>query len=158
MHHISAIGRERGAQDDYCASRPRFQGEYLELNRAPVDAIKTIADAKGVTVAQIATAWVLSRGDDMLPHVGACCADRRAEPLGALTVTLSTDDLAALERAVPKGTAARARYAEAQIAHLDSGGGKSQACNGKHRCAPIDLLTLLRQPFGASHFEDRAGA
>jgi Aldo/keto reductase family len=102
------------------ASSPRFQGENLDRNLALVDAIKTIADAKGVTVAQIAIAWALSRGHDIVPLVGARRRDRLAESLGALAVTLSTDDLAALDRAVPKGAAAGTRYAEAQMAHLDS--------------------------------------
>ena len=112
--------RERGAPDDFRATIPRFQGEYLDQNLALVDAIKTIADTKGVTVAQIAIAWVLARGQDIVPLIGARRRDRLAEALGAVTVTLSADDLAALERAVPKGAAAGARYAEAQMAHLDS--------------------------------------
>ena len=112
--------RQRGTQGDFRASSPRFQGENLGRNLGLVSAIKTIADAKGVTVAQIAIAWVLSRGDDIVPLVGARRRDRLAESLGALTVTLSTDEVAALERAVPKGAAAGARYAEAQMTHLDS--------------------------------------
>ena len=112
--------RERGAPGDFRATIPRFQGEYLDQNLALVDAIKTIADAKGVTVAQIAIAWVLARGQDIVPLIGARRRDRLAEALGAVAVTLSADDLAALERAVPKGAAAGARYAEAQMAHLDS--------------------------------------
>jgi aryl-alcohol dehydrogenase-like predicted oxidoreductase len=108
--------REMGAQSDFRTSSPRFQGENLDRNLALVDAIKTIADAKGVTVAQIAIAWALSRGHDIVPLVGARRRDRLAESLGALAVTLSTDDLAALERAVPKGAAAGARYAAVQMA------------------------------------------
>lgn len=112
--------KERGAQGDFRASSPRFQGENLDRNLALVDAIKTIADVKRATVAQIAIAWALSRGDDIVPLVGARRRDRLAESLGALAVKLSTDDLAALEAAVPRGAAAGARYAETQMAHLDS--------------------------------------
>ncbi len=65
-------------------------------------------------------AWVLSRGDDVVPLIGARRRDRLAESLGALALTLANDDLAALERAVPKGSAAGSRYAEGQMAHLDS--------------------------------------
>ncbi len=85
-----------------------------------VEALRAIAEAKGVSVAQIAIAWVAAQGDDIVPLVGARTRARLAESLGALDVTLSADDLAALERAVPKDAAAGARYAEAQMAHLDS--------------------------------------
>ncbi|WOJ91104.1 aldo/keto reductase [Methylocapsa polymorpha] len=112
--------RERGSEGDFRASSPRFQGQNLERNLGLVDAIRTIAEGKGVTVAQIAIAWVLSRGDDIAPLVGARRRDRLAESLGALTATLTADDLALLERAVPKDAAAGARYSEAQMAHLDS--------------------------------------
>jgi aryl-alcohol dehydrogenase-like predicted oxidoreductase len=108
------------AQGDFRASIPRFQGTNLDQNLVLADAIRTIADSKGVTVAQIAIAWVLSRGSDIVPLVGARRRDRLAESLGALAVILSSDDVAALERAVPKEAVAGTRYAEAQMAHLDS--------------------------------------
>jgi aryl-alcohol dehydrogenase-like predicted oxidoreductase len=107
-------------QADFRASLPRFEGANLDQNLVLVDAIRAIADAKGVTVAQIAIAWVLSRGSDIVPLVGARRRDRLAESLGALAVSLSSDDVAALERAVPKEAVAGTRYAEAQMAHLDS--------------------------------------
>ncbi|MDB5454542.1 MAG: aldo/keto reductase, partial [Caulobacter sp.] len=81
---------------------------------------RALAAAKGVSVAQIAIAWVAAQGDDIVPLVGARTRERLAESLGALDVVLSTDDLAAIERAVPKGAAAGTRYAAAQMAHLDS--------------------------------------
>ncbi|MGO9673586.1 MAG: aldo/keto reductase [Methylocella sp.] len=105
---------------DFRGSSPRFQGENLDRNLALVDAIKVIADAKGVSVAQVAIAWVLSRGADIVPVIGARRRDRLAESLGALDVSLTPGDLAALEAAVPKDAAAGSRYAEAQMAHLDS--------------------------------------
>lgn len=105
---------------DFRAYLPRFRGENLEHNLALVDALRAVAEQKGVTVAQIATAWVLSRGGDVVPLVGARRRDRLTEALGALEITLDADDLARIERAVPPGSAAGDRYAPEQMAHLDS--------------------------------------
>lgn len=105
---------------DFRAMSPRFQEGNLEQNLALVDALRTIADARGVSVAQIAIAWVAQQGDDIVPLVGARRRDRLTESLGALDVVLSGEDLAAIEQAVPKDAAAGSRYAQAQMAHLDS--------------------------------------
>jgi aryl-alcohol dehydrogenase-like predicted oxidoreductase len=105
---------------DMRAHMPRFRRENLERNLALVDALRTIAEAKGVTVAQIAIAWVLARGEDIVPLVGTTRRDRLAEAVGALELELSEDDLAAIERAVPPGAAAGGRYDERQMAMLDS--------------------------------------
>jgi aryl-alcohol dehydrogenase-like predicted oxidoreductase len=105
---------------DFRGHTPRFQGENLERNLALVDALRAVAEAKGVTVAQIAIAWVLAQGTDIVPLIGARRPDRLAEALGALDVALSADDLAAIERAAPKGAAAGERYAAQQMAMLDS--------------------------------------
>jgi aryl-alcohol dehydrogenase-like predicted oxidoreductase len=108
------------AQGDFRAHSPRFQGDNVDKNLALVEALRTIAAAKGVSVAQIAIAWVAAQGQDIVPLVGARTRARLTESLGALDVTLSADDLAAIERAVPRDAAAGTRYAEAQMAHLDS--------------------------------------
>jgi aryl-alcohol dehydrogenase-like predicted oxidoreductase len=108
------------AGGDFRAHSPRFQDDNVDRNLALVEALRTIAEAKGVSVAQIAIAWVAAQGDDIVPLVGARTRSRLAESLGSLEVTLSADDLAAIERAVPRDAAAGARYAEAQMAHLDS--------------------------------------
>jgi aryl-alcohol dehydrogenase-like predicted oxidoreductase len=108
------------AKGDFRAGGPRFQGENVDKNLALVEALRKIADAKGVSVAQIAIAWVAAQGDDIVPLVGARTRARLSESLGALDVVLSAGDLAAIEQAVPKGAAAGTRYAEAQMAHLDS--------------------------------------
>ena len=79
-----------------------------------------IAAAKGATLAQIAIAWVLSRGNDIIPIIGARHRQSLAESLAALDVILSPDDLLAIERALPEGIAAGSRYVETQMAHLDS--------------------------------------
>lgn len=105
---------------DFRTHSPRFQAENVDKNLALVDALKKVADAKGVSVAQIAIAWVAAQGEDIVPLVGARRRDRLTEALGALDVRLTQDDLAAIEKAVPKGAAAGTRYAEAQMAHLDS--------------------------------------
>ena len=105
---------------DMRAHMPRFRRENLERNLALVDALRTIAEAKGVTVAQIAIAWVLARGEDIVPLVGTTRRDRLAEAVGAPELELSEEDLAAIERAVPPGAAAGGRYDERQMATLDS--------------------------------------
>ncbi|MBU4432939.1 MAG: aldo/keto reductase [Alphaproteobacteria bacterium] len=105
---------------DFRAMSPRFQGDNLDANLALVEALRAVAEAKGVTTAQAAIAWVASRGDDIVPLIGARRRDRLTEALGALQVTLSAADLAAIEAAVPKDAAAGTRYAEAMMAHLDS--------------------------------------
>jgi aryl-alcohol dehydrogenase-like predicted oxidoreductase len=105
---------------DFRAHAPRFQGENLARNLALVDALRAVATGRGASVAQIAIAWVLSRGPDIVPLVGARRRDRLAEALGALALRLSPGDLAAIEQAVPRGAAAGERYAAAQMAMLDS--------------------------------------
>ncbi|KOV67935.1 aldo/keto reductase [Streptomyces sp. MMG1121] len=108
------------AATDFRAHSPRFQGENLQHNLNLVDALRKIAEQKGVTVAQIAIAWVLSRGEDIVPLVGARTRERLGESLGALDVTLDAADLAAIEEAVPADAAAGDRYPTAQMTHLDS--------------------------------------
>ncbi|HET7857326.1 MAG TPA: aldo/keto reductase, partial [Gaiellaceae bacterium] len=105
---------------DFRSSAPRFRGENLEHNLALVEALRAFADAEGATVAQLAIAWVLSRGEDVVPLVGARRRDRLAEALGALELDLSADDLAQIEEAVPADAVAGERYQEEQMATLDS--------------------------------------
>jgi aryl-alcohol dehydrogenase-like predicted oxidoreductase len=105
---------------DFRSLSPRFGRENIEHNLALVEALREVASARDATVAQVAIAWVASRGPDVVPLVGARRRERLSEALGAASLTLSEDDLAAIERAVPAGAVAGARYPEAQIAHLDS--------------------------------------
>ncbi|MGV9236150.1 aldo/keto reductase [Streptomyces nigra] len=109
--------RQLGAHD-FRAYSPRFQGDNLRHNLDLVDALRKIAERKGVSVAQIAIAWVLSRGEDIVPLVGARTRERLGESLGALDVTLDAADLTAIEEAVPPGAAAGDRYPAPQMAHL----------------------------------------
>lgn len=108
------------AANDFRAHTPRFQGDNLHHNLTLVESLRKIAERKGVSVAQLAIAWVLSRGDDIVPLIGARTRERLGEALGALDVTLDADDLAAVEAAVPADAAAGERYAPAQMAMLDS--------------------------------------
>jgi aryl-alcohol dehydrogenase-like predicted oxidoreductase len=115
--------KDRGvAAGDFRQTAPRFSGENLDRNLALVDALRAVADAKDATVAQVAIAWVLSRGEDVVPLVGARRRERLAEALGALELELTPEDLAAVERAVPAGAAAGDRYHAPQMAALDSEG------------------------------------
>jgi aryl-alcohol dehydrogenase-like predicted oxidoreductase len=99
---------------------PRFHGENLERNLALVEALREVAESKGAAVAQVAIAWVLSRGDDIVPLVGARRRDRLSEALAALDLALTPQDIARLEKAVPPGAAAGDRYDARQMAVLDS--------------------------------------
>jgi aryl-alcohol dehydrogenase-like predicted oxidoreductase len=107
-------------QGDWRAASPRFQAGNVDRNLALVEALRKVADARKVSVAQIAIAWVMAQGADIVPVIGARRRDRLAEALGALDLTLTPADLAAIETAVPKGAAAGTRYIAAQMAHLDS--------------------------------------
>jgi len=105
---------------DFRAHSPRFAAENLDHNLALVEKLRAIAAARGVTVAQIAIAWVAAQGHDIVPLIGARRRDRLTEALGALALTLSPAELAEIETAVPLGAAAGERYASAQMAMLDS--------------------------------------
>jgi aryl-alcohol dehydrogenase-like predicted oxidoreductase len=110
------------SQGDFRSFSPRFRGENLDRNLALVEALRGVADAKGASVAQVAIAWVLSRGEDIVPLVGARRRDRLHEALGALELELTADDLARIEEAVPAGAAAGERYPAPAMAQLDSEG------------------------------------
>ena len=99
---------------------PRFQGENLERNRALVGALEGIAQEKGVTPAQLAIAWVLSRGTDIVPLIGARTRTQLREALGACAVVLTREEVARIEQAVPVAQVAGTRYGPAQMAMLDS--------------------------------------
>jgi aryl-alcohol dehydrogenase-like predicted oxidoreductase len=118
--HWSKQRAETLGAHDFRASAPRFTGENLERNLALVETLRGFADAKGATIAQLAIAWVLSRGDDVVPLVGARRRERLTEALGALEVELTVDDLARIEEAIPAGAAAGERYQSQQMAILDS--------------------------------------
>jgi aryl-alcohol dehydrogenase-like predicted oxidoreductase len=105
---------------DFRNRSPRFQGKNLDTNLALVENLRTLAADVGASVAQIAIAWVLAQGQDIVPLIGARRRDRLSEALGALDVRLTPAHLAALAKAIPVGAAAGGRYPDAQLAHLDS--------------------------------------
>jgi aryl-alcohol dehydrogenase-like predicted oxidoreductase len=105
---------------DFRARSPRFQGANLRKNLSLVEAIRTVAQRKGITVAQAAIAWVLSRGEDIIPLIGARTRQRLDEALGAAEITLTGPDLDELARAVPAEAVAGARYPENSLPDLDS--------------------------------------
>lgn len=109
-----------GAVGDYRSHSPRFQGENLARNEALAAALHAVAHSRGCSPAQAAISWVLAQGNDIVPIIGCRRIAQLADAIGALALTLDPDDLAAIENAVPKGSAAGARYPEALMAALDS--------------------------------------
>ncbi len=103
------------AEGDYRRTAPRFQGENFDRNLALVDAIAEVARDKGCATSQVALAWVLAQGDDIVPIPGTKRRTYLEENLGALDVALSPDDIARLDRALPPGAAAGTRYPAAQM-------------------------------------------
>jgi len=105
---------------DFRSHSPRFRGDNLDRNLALVEALRAVATELGATVAQVAIAWVLSRGNDIVPLVGARTRARLAEALKATALSLTDTHLASIECAVPRDAAAGTRYPEVQMSHLDS--------------------------------------
>jgi aryl-alcohol dehydrogenase-like predicted oxidoreductase len=105
---------------DFRATLPRFQGDNLQHNLALVEALRAIAEEKGLSPAQIAIAWVLGRGDDIVPLVGARSRPRLAEAVQACDIELSKEELERIAAAVPSEAVAGTRYDNRQMAMLDS--------------------------------------
>lgn len=105
---------------DFRAYLPRFTGANWECNQRLVATLRALADARGVTPAQLAIAWVLACDERIVPVVGARTRGQLAEALGALSVELSADDRSRLEDALPAGQVAGTRYDARQMAALDS--------------------------------------
>ncbi len=108
------------APTDFRSRAPRFAAGNRERNLDLVEALRGVAARNDATVAQLAIAWVLARGDEIVPLVGARTRERLAEALGALDVELGEEAMAELERAAPAGAAAGDRYPAPQMAMLDS--------------------------------------
>jgi aryl-alcohol dehydrogenase-like predicted oxidoreductase len=108
------------AANDFRRYGPRFSAENIDHNLRLVDALRAIAASKQATVTQLAIAWVLSRGKDIVPLVGARRRQQLTEALGGLDLKLTGDDLERIERAVPANAAAGQRYPAVQMAILDS--------------------------------------
>src|SRR5579864_2009535 len=117
---LLSSGTARLADNDPRARFPRFWAENHARNLELLAALEAIASEHDATAAQLAIAWVASRGPDIIPLIGTKRRDRLDEALRALDLTLSADDLAAIEAAVPAGAVAGDRYDAAQVAMLDS--------------------------------------
>jgi aryl-alcohol dehydrogenase-like predicted oxidoreductase len=117
---LLSSGTARLAPGDQRTRFPRFSGENHARNLELLAALEAIAEARGVSAAQLAIAWVASRGDDIIPLIGTKRRDRLTEALHALDLTLSTDDLARIGAAVPAEAVAGDRYEAAQVTMLDS--------------------------------------
>lgn len=102
-------------QDDARRRHPRFAPENLGRNVALVDRIADISRRKNCTPGQLALAWLLAQGDDIIPIPGTKHKERLVENIGALAVKLTMDDLAQISDAIPPGAAAGLRYPEAQM-------------------------------------------
>ena len=107
------------AEDDFRRTTPRFQGENFERNLDVVRRIDAFAKARGCTSAQVALAWVLGRGEHVIPIPGTTRIARLEENLAALEMTLTAAELATLEEAAPRGFAAGTRYDENRMATLN---------------------------------------
>ncbi len=106
------------AETDFRRNLPRFQKEAMEANARFVATLDRIATDHGVTKAQLALAWVLARGDDVVPIPGTRRIDRLEENVGAVAITLSPDDIAAIEAAVPAAEVVGDRYGTRTTAYL----------------------------------------
>jgi aryl-alcohol dehydrogenase-like predicted oxidoreductase len=116
----SIPSRESAARGDIRGHFPRFQGENLAANQQMIAKLQAIAGQKGVSVAQVALGWVLTKGSDIIPLVGARTQAQLNEALETMKLSFSADEIAALESAVPPEGAAGDRYAVEQMRTLDS--------------------------------------
>ena len=112
--------RQQYEPGDHRATWPRFQGDNLDRNRALVAGLEPVAARHGITVAQLAIAWVAAQGSDIVPLVGMRTESRIRPAVEALAVTLTAEDLADIDRALPAGAAAGTRYPQALMSGLDS--------------------------------------
>jgi aryl-alcohol dehydrogenase-like predicted oxidoreductase len=103
------------AEDDFRRQNPRFQGDNFAKNLQLVDRVTQMAKQKGCTPGQLALAWVMAQGDDIVPIPGTKRRAYLEENLAAERVTLSKQDLAAIAELAPKGVAAGERYAAAAM-------------------------------------------
>jgi aryl-alcohol dehydrogenase-like predicted oxidoreductase len=108
------------APDDFRRNNPRFQGENFARNLDLVGKVREMASEKGVTPGQLALAWLLAQGDDVVPIPGTKRRKYLEENVGACDVVLTADDLARVEAVAPKGAAAGDRYADMQAVVGDS--------------------------------------
>ena len=104
--------RDELSESDWRRGDPRYSDENLPANLAIVDAIGAVADSHGVSKAQVALAWLLAQGDDIVPIPGTKRRATMEDSVAAAGVTLTADDLAAIAAAAPKGGTSGPRYGE----------------------------------------------
>jgi aryl-alcohol dehydrogenase-like predicted oxidoreductase len=107
------------AENDFRRTSPRFQGENFDANLKVVTRVSELAEQKGVTASQLALAWVLARGDDIVPIPGTKRRSYLEENAAAAEITLSADDLASIEALAPKGVASGDRYPKQHMATIN---------------------------------------
>lgn len=105
---------------DFRSIAPRFQGDNLAANLQLVESLKTVAQRLGSSTTQLAIAWVLAQGEDIVPVVGARKPGHLTDVLASCDLKLTKDDIAAVEAAIPKNAVRGSRYPDAFLAHLDS--------------------------------------
>lgn len=110
--------KDRQGSPDFRSFAPRFMGDNLDKNLALVESLREIAEEKQTNVAQLAIAWVLSKGEDIIPLIGARKRSQLQDALGALNLTLSSSDLERIEGAIPSEAVAGTRYAAEQMGSL----------------------------------------
>ncbi|MBS2971021.1 aldo/keto reductase [Metabacillus sp. KIGAM252] len=110
--------KDRQGAPDFRSFAPRFMGENLDKNLALVEKLREIAEEKQANVAQLAIAWVLSKGEDVIPLIGARKCSQLQDAFGALNLELTEADLARIEEAVPAEAVAGTRYAAEQMSML----------------------------------------
>ena len=113
-------GSKPAGRGDFRGHLPRFSGENFERNQGVVEALRRVAAGKGCTATQLAIAWVLAKGRNIVPLVGARKRAQLTEALGALDVALSAEDITRIEAAVPAAAVAGTRYDAQQMKILDS--------------------------------------
>jgi aryl-alcohol dehydrogenase-like predicted oxidoreductase len=106
-------------EDDFRRGHPRFTGENFDRNLELVERVRELAAAKGVTPSQLAIAWVLAQGDDVVPIPGTKRRQYLEENAGALEVELTPEDLAAIEEVAPRGSVAGPRYGPEHMARVN---------------------------------------
>jgi aryl-alcohol dehydrogenase-like predicted oxidoreductase len=107
-------------EDDTRSARfPRFAEENFKKNLELADRVREVAEGKGITPGQLALAWLLAQGDDIVPIPGTKRREYLEDNAGAAGVTLTADDLTRIEEAMPRGSAAGERYSEAQMRSID---------------------------------------
>lgn len=121
----SVPSSESTARGDIRGHFPRFQGENLAANQRMIVKLQAFAREKGVSVAQLALGWILAKGSDIIPLVGARTQAQLNEALETMKLSFSPSEIAALESAVPVGAVAGERYATEQMRTLDSERGAS---------------------------------